>query len=224
MSLLNLFRPAWKHSDPAIRLKSLDSLPPEKPDLLLEIATTDPDDHIRLAAAERIDDLHKLEKIASSDPGGQVLDLVTDKLNRHWQSLATAARTEEEAKPILDNIHKEEIIAEIACEAKSPEVRLVAVHRLGSEKYLVRVAESNCGKEVGEIIVGLIREEENLQRLAKSGSNKAIRRQAKDRLDAIEAERNRPSEEEIRQQKLKQLLILESLFQILHKKNHKREL
>lgn len=54
MAFLDIFRPKWKHSDAAVRLKAVKTLAEQK--ALCSVATGDPDSAIRLEAVEKITD------------------------------------------------------------------------------------------------------------------------------------------------------------------------
>jgi hypothetical protein len=66
MSLLDLFRPKWKHSKWAVRAKAVDAL--EDQAILLQIAKNDPERVVKERACARIKDIAEIRKHADADP------------------------------------------------------------------------------------------------------------------------------------------------------------
>ena len=65
MGLMNLFRPKWKHSDPAVRRAAVSEL--QDQDTLIKVARNDEDLHARKAAVEKINSETVLAIIATND-------------------------------------------------------------------------------------------------------------------------------------------------------------
>ncbi len=70
MGILNLLRPRWQHSNPAVRRLALEKA--NNPSVLVKLATRDPDAKIRAPAVERISEEIVLAKIARSDDDSKV--------------------------------------------------------------------------------------------------------------------------------------------------------
>ena len=78
MSLLDLFRPQWKHSRPAVRAAAVRGI--NNSDLLAEIARTDSDRDVRIAAVRMLTSQTVLVSIARSDGNDGVRKAAVEKL------------------------------------------------------------------------------------------------------------------------------------------------
>lgn len=112
MSLLNLFRPKWKHPDPAVRVAGVREL--KNAAILTLLVREDSSVLVRQAALEQLRDPELLAEIARSD---------TD-LN-----LAAAGR-----------ISDTRLLVQVAQTASSPSVRRSAVARIGDKIVLQQIA------------------------------------------------------------------------------------
>ncbi|MDR2472027.1 MAG: hypothetical protein LBD53_00505 [Tannerella sp.] len=78
MGLLDLFRPAWKHSDMEIRMLAVKKLTDQK--ILKKVALKDSFDSVRLAAVKKITDEAVLKDVAFNDEYSYIRQAAVDKL------------------------------------------------------------------------------------------------------------------------------------------------
>lgn len=202
MALRDLFKPKWKHSDPAVRQAALETLTPDRVDTFTEIASADPEPSLRLAAAGRIDDRDALQGLLQATVDAALRALLVKKLDQHYRGDVLHGSELSARLQAVAAIQSEAVLADVATEVTDPELRSAIVDRITEEPLLVQVAEAACGKELGAAIVARVTDEALLARLAENGANKTIRRHAADKIAAIEEERNRPSREAVQRQEL----------------------
>ncbi len=79
--ILDLFKPAWQSTNPIRRRKGVQKLNPEitvEADTLFSLASSDPEQTVRLAAIERISNITLLARLLKNAP----TSLEQDKLGR----------------------------------------------------------------------------------------------------------------------------------------------
>ncbi len=202
----DLFRPAWKQSNPDVRQQAVRKMTANDYDTLRELILTDESPKVRLAATEKVTDPRRWEALLAEKPPQEVAQMLREKLKGHWRSEVMTVHKVEAASRLLDQIDDPELFAEVGVEAEAPEVRLLAIERIQDQHLLCRIAERPCGKEPGEAAVRKITDITLLQRLADAGANKRIRRLAADRLARIEELENQPSPDELRRHDMEKLL------------------
>ena len=104
MGFFDLFRPKWKHPDPAVRLAAVERLDDQA--VLVVVATADADEDVRKAAVERLDDQVVLVEIATTDADEDV------------------------RKAAVERLDDQEVLVEIAATDADDEVRIAAVKRV----------------------------------------------------------------------------------------------
>jgi hypothetical protein len=70
MSIIDLFRPRWQHSDWKVRMESVEKLTDQKK--LSKIALTDKESRVRESAVSRVSDQKVLVSVAVKDPASEV--------------------------------------------------------------------------------------------------------------------------------------------------------
>ena len=96
--LRDLFRPKWKHSNPAMRFAAIARLTDQN--ALAKIAKTDANQSVRQAAVERLTDENLLAEIALSDTEYVVRQAAVEKLTDQ-ALLADIAQPDKENPPSL---------------------------------------------------------------------------------------------------------------------------
>ena len=205
MALGDLLRPKWKHSNPEVRLEALAELTDQDGDKLTEIATTDEDPKIRLAAVARIDDQAILEQIAATDTDADVLDALTVKIDQHLRSTVLDSPDAATCQPILARISCEEVLSSIVVDTEHDDIRLATVKHIMCPTRLSRLTVANTGKALGLHVVERIDDDTVLERIARDASNTRVRHAAQEKIDGIIEERNRPSAEQLRETELQEL-------------------
>ena len=80
MSIFDLFKRDWKHSDPEKRSKALQHLDDTHQDVFADKATTDPDKAVRLEALKKLSSIDVIRRIADSDSEESIRKLAITRL------------------------------------------------------------------------------------------------------------------------------------------------
>ena len=199
MGLLNFRKPKWQHKDPAVRLKSIDSIDPLETEVLAGLSLEDQDRQVRLAAINRLTDLATLDQLApDTDP--QDLPFITARKDQLRYDLVINAPDINTCRDDLSQITSPELLANLAVNSGHPEIRLAAVLGIDDQLLLASIVEQNCGKEPARVAMAKINGEELLNRLAKNAASKTARRLATTKLAAIERQRQQPDQKELQDQ------------------------
>lgn len=150
MSLLDLFRPKWKRSNPETRKAAAAEI--DDVAILVKMVEDDPDESVRLAAVARIDDQAALAEIARENYCARVRGAAVERLTDD-ATLAEIARSEDDWMDVVDRkegletvritatqrLSDEAILADIARTNSSPAVRRAATARITDEALLANV-------------------------------------------------------------------------------------
>jgi hypothetical protein len=205
MALGDLIRPKWKNSDPEIRLAAVPELGSGDADKLAELATSDADVRVRLAAAKRLSDPAVLDQIATSESDPEILAAITEKIDQHFHDTVVAAASLASCQTELDRISSEEMLSRIVVACEVDEIRFAAAERINCPACLMRLTVAHTGKAIGARCVERIEETEHLARVARDASNKSVRRAAQEKIESIEEKKNWPSAEQLRENELADL-------------------
>ncbi len=207
MSLFDLFRPRWRHSDPEVRAEAVRQLGDDDRDLLLRIVSKDADARVRKIALKKIDDPAVLAGLAESDPdealrktagerAGELLvaaatggdaakataALALLKAPRAIAEVARRAAVEEVRKQALAKLDDASALADVARNAEDPEIRRAATARITDVASLREIAIHDTAKEVGLAALAKISDEGALELILKRAKSKAVKAAARDRL------------------------------------------
>ncbi len=186
MTLIDFILPKWRHSNPEVRIAAVREMTAEKLDTLERIALTDPEAAVRTEAIHRIDDAGRLEEIVDRTSDDDMKQAAEDRLNRLYHDRMMAAPDRSERIGLLQKLTDEERLAAIAAEMEDPDIRMAALTRIHRPAVLCRVAERHCGPAVGGEVVTRLDDPDLLKRLARTASNKKVRKQAEDKLKILE--------------------------------------
>lgn len=167
-----LFKPKWQHSDPLVRLKAIEELnQDENSDCLVSLAGQDLDSRVRKAALLKIERPELLEKLLSET--GQVSEWVTlaehivntastlkdsvivdfHRKKSEWKqsdllSQLTQSESTELIEMLLSSSTDDEMLVNIACQAKPVQLRIWAVERAQSSSILQKIVKAANHKQV----------------------------------------------------------------------------
>ncbi|MEZ4528810.1 MAG: DUF349 domain-containing protein [Desulfobacterales bacterium] len=185
MALTDFMKPRWKHSNPEIRLRSVQEMGAEDRDLLQEIAITDSDPRVRIEAIGRITDENFLRDFAASRGDSEVIRAAGDRLHVILRENMIRAKDTQTRKNILAQIADPQVLAAIACEADDPDIRLAAAEKIQDPQLLCFIAENNCGLKTGLAIVEKLSDPVHLVRVSEKASNKKVKKQAREKLERL---------------------------------------
>ena len=210
MAILDRLLPAWRHSDPEVRVVAVRELGDDERDTLAAVAQRDEDPRVRREAIRRLDDVEVLASIAAEDGDEQLRALATARrgdlhvaaaisgaavdaclralaqLDRPAQQAAVAARAahREVRDAALAAITEEAALAEVARRTRSVDTGSAAVVRIRDALLLRRIASGNPPAEVAVAAVERIDDPEILHALAHDRqAQRAVRKHARALLE-----------------------------------------
>jgi len=182
MILSRFLKPKWQPTDPETR-------PPVSQEL------ESPDPALRHAALEHLSDLDRLQAIASEDADSGVRATALER----YRFLLTGKAPD--SPPLADRLERlrqdtdPALIDDLLRHAVEPELRLAALERTTRESTLVEIAVHDPQLDVRLAALERVDEPESLDQIARQSRNrdKRIYRRARERLDALVAEKIRAS-------------------------------
>jgi hypothetical protein len=156
MSVLNLFRPKWKHSNPSVRKAAVDKLTDQV--ALADVAKSDKDPAVCSAPVDKLTDPSTLAEVAMS------------------------AKDTTASKAAIGKITDQALLTKCALHAADREVRRFTVSRLKDQQLLLRIArDDGDGAVRSQALFAL--NEKTLRSIAASEADTEFQRRAQDRLD-----------------------------------------
>jgi hypothetical protein len=187
MGLVDLFRPRWKHSDPAIRAVAVRELDAEETRILAEIARGDRDPSVRRLAIKKLNDPHLLREIAQSDTEIKLRRLAAERAASLWVALAVAATSLDEAKSAFAALHEEKDFADVARRSPVDEVRTLALAQVSDPRVLADFARQTSDPQARQTAMDRIDHALTLRGLAIDDQRRDIALTALERLNDAES-------------------------------------
>ncbi|KEA65295.1 hypothetical protein ADIMK_0252 [Marinobacterium lacunae] len=194
---VNLFKPKWRHSSPAVRARAVAQLRIERPahiDILRQLLLDDASSEVRRAALQRVDDPALLMQVLTSEQDAD--------LRLH---AASAIATYLQKAPDQEQQHWLERLAEnnslqilVLCDASNT-IQQRALALIDDEPTLASLALQGATAQIRREAAERVTQPEVLENLCREsrGSDKTVHRIARDTL-------NRYKEQEREQQALRQ--------------------
>ncbi len=182
MILSRFLKPKWQHTDPETRQPASQELESPNPAL-------------RHTALERLSDLDQLQTIASEDADSGVRAAALER----YQLLLTGKAPD--SPPLADRLERlrqnadPQLIDFLLHHAVEPELRLVALEQTTAEPTLIEIAVHDPHMDLRLAALERVDEPESLDQIARQSRNrdKRVYRRARERLDALVAEKIRAS-------------------------------
>ncbi len=186
MSFLDRFKPQprWKHTDPAVRLEAVPTIPDDDEHLLVlqELARQDVDVRVRRAAGDRLTRVEDLVLLAKAEADEDLRREYTDRL----VGIANApAPTDAAAALALEGLTDEKQFATIAKSSPHDTVRAAALGRIHETRLLSSVARHAADPQTAADAVARIADAAELLNIAAKAEHKDAGLAALDR--ALEA-------------------------------------
>lgn len=191
MSLLDLIRPQWKHSDPAKRMEAVRLLEADRRDVFISVALDDADPAVRLAAARRLDAEADLRIVLQRSQDAAVLEVVRLALAKRIAEWALAAQDADvdKASAWVAELQAlkapERIFADLAQRAAALDVRKAAFGGLVHASSYLDVALKESDDMLAEEALSRLEKETHLESVARNAKSAAARAVAKQRLKAL---------------------------------------
>ena len=212
MALLNIFKPKWQHSNPAVRLNAVRKLTDSDSEILSSIVTKDPESSVRLAALNQINDLSLLRSFRDdSEFPPDLIGEVVQKINSQLVQIILQHPELEIKRATITELDSPEGLVEVALKVEELEFRLGAVNKISDPELLLTILQNNCGREPGLAAVEIISDLTILGLAAKGGSSKHIRAAAQKKISRLSGPTPEEVEAAYRQEVLGVLLKAEKL-------------
>jgi len=183
-------KPAWQHADPQRRIQALHDLSDNIAQICYQVACEDKMIDVRIVAIQRITDLEQLHELSQQDnqqaPQTQLQSLFKQADNgiSNGDKIAFARRH-------TNSINIPEILADIEDEA----LRAALFGYIDADAQLcLKLAIEDASAKIRYQAAEILTEENALQKVlhASRKRDKQVYRRVKEKLDAIETERQRP--------------------------------
>ena len=174
MGFFDLFRPRWKHSDPAIRIDAVKSLTPEDVVELGQVVRRDKDARVRRLALKKISDPALLEEVAEHDPDESLRRDAADKRSELLLSTALSDEDESESLGAVAHLSSPKALVDVVCRSSFEAVQQAALERLRDDKLLSEVVRKAKDSKLRKQALASIRSEEVLADLASSDGPKEL--------------------------------------------------
>ena len=200
--LSSIFKPAWQNSSVEKRLSAIADLhsdSAEHQQILLQLASDDDDDSIRIAAMQRLTDIDVLHELSKKNPDSAVSVEAENRLN---QLMATSQLVDEgQFRNLLASYP--ELHLRIATHADISSIRTLAIENLPGAQLLEVLGltrHTDCRQLVAEKLSDI--EELESARKIMRGKDKNAERIIKAKIDAIRSHERELAENKARVEKL----------------------
>lgn len=188
--LQHLFKPKWQHRDPQVRKQAILALPAEETELLTALARRDTVGAVRLTALRRLSDLALYAERAQQDDDAEVREFAQQRLRQLLEGGRADGPVLAERLAFVRTGHPDAGLLEyLAVQAQETELRALAIARVSREATLVEAATRDATHANRMAALSRIQQPAALERVAKlmRTQDKQLYRQARERLDALQA-------------------------------------
>jgi len=220
MSLLDVFKPKWQHSDSAMRKQAIQSLDSTDLDALLDIAKNDSETEMRKLAIQKISSPVHLNDLLKTEQDASVQNVIKEALRKHWfktiKNHIGAPSTE--IRKMMDELQIKDR-DELLCAAKSPAVRLELLENCTKQGLLAQVAKSDSQESVALSALAKVQRENLIEEIKDAAVCSSVRNKAKEMLAQIQASKSDPAADKANLLVQKQKALLSHATRLLENKN-----
>jgi len=223
MSLLDVFKPKWQNSEPAMRKQAVQSLNSTDLDALLDVAKNDEDAEIRKIAVQKISSTTHLSNLLKTEQDSSVQNAIKETLRRAWFKTVknhVGALTADVRKMLGELQAKDK--DELLLAAKSANIRMELLNDCSKQGSLAAVAKSDQQEDIALAALAKLQSESLLDEVANSKDSskfESVRSKAKEMLAAIQASKIDPEKEQADLLAQKQKALLSHAARLLENKN-----
>jgi hypothetical protein len=194
MSLLDVFKPKWQHSDSVMRKQAIQSLEPNNLDALMDIAKNDSEIEMRKLAVQKISSHAYLADLLKTEQDVSVQNVIKEALKRHWFKIiknhigapSTEIRRMMEELQIKDR-------DELLSVAKSPDIRMELLEGCAKQGLLAQVAKNDSQESVALLALAKVQRENLIEEIKDGAACNSVRNKAKNMLAEIQASKAEPA-------------------------------
>jgi hypothetical protein len=220
MSLLDVFKPKWQHSDSAMRKQAIQSLDSTDLDALLDIAKNDSEIEIRKLAVQKISSPVYLSDLLKTEKDISVQNVIKDTLRKHWFKIIKnyIGTPSTEIRKMMEELQIKDR-DELLSVAKSPAIRLELLENCTKQGLLAQIAKNDSQESVALSALAKVQRENLIEEIKDEAICNSVRNKAKDMLAEIQASKSDPAAERVNLLVQKQKALLSHATRLLENKN-----
>jgi len=220
MSLLDVFKPKWQHSDSAMRKQAIQSLDSTDLDALLEIARNDSEVEMRKLAIQKISSTAHLSDLLKTEQDASVQNAIKEALRKHWFKIVKnhVGAPSMEIRKMIEELQIKDR-DELLSAAKSPAVRLELLESCTKQGLLAQVAKSDSQESVALQALAKVQRENLIEEIKDEAVCNSVRNKAKEMLSQIQASKSDPVADKANLLVQKQKALLSHATRLLENKN-----
>lgn len=206
--LSKIFKPKWQHRNADVRIAALGELDADDP-VLLEVAGSDDEPKVRCHALRRIDDLPALIALLGREHNEDVRECVRKRLKCLFAGEGAASQAPSTRRQLLPQVDDEEVLGYVLRHAVEIELRHAALSIVSRPSMLAEVALADPSGDLRLAAVERIERDATLERVARQakGKDKRVARRARERLESMRMESERPRRQQAICEELEQLVV-----------------
>jgi len=220
MSLLDVFKPKWQHSDSVMRKQAIQSLDPNDLDALMDIAKNDGEIEMRKLAIQKISSPVYLTDLLKNEQDASVQNVIKETLRRHWFKIIKnhVGAPSMEIRKMIDELQIKDR-DELLTSAKSPAVRMELLESCTKQGLLAQVAKNDTQESVALTALAKVQRENLIEEVKNGAFCMAVRSRAIDMLAEIQASKTEPAVDKASLLVQKQKALLSHATRLLESKN-----
>jgi len=220
MSLLDVFKPKWQHSDSAMRKQAIQSLDSTDLDALLDIAKNDGEIEMRKIAIQKISSPVYLNDLLKTEKDVSVQNFIKETLRKHWFKIIKnhIGAPSTEIRKMIEELQIKDR-DELLSTAKSPAIRLELLENCTKQGLLAQVAKNDSQESVAFAALAKVQRENLIEEIKDGAVCNSVRNKAKDMLAEIQASKSEPAVDKANLLVQKQKALLSHATRLLENKN-----
>jgi hypothetical protein len=220
MSLLDVFKPKWQHSDSAMRKQAIQSLGSTDLDALLDIAKNDSETEIRKLAVQKISSHVYLSDLLKTEQDVSVQNAIKETLRKYWFKIIKnhVGVPSMEIRKVIGELQIKDR-DELLSVAKSPAIRLELLGGCTKQGLLAQVAKNDQQESVALLALAKVQRENLIEEIKDGAVCNSVRSKAKDMLVEIQASKSEPAANRANSLAQKQKALLSHATRLLENKN-----
>ncbi|MDR2732556.1 MAG: DUF349 domain-containing protein [Fibromonadaceae bacterium] len=220
MSLLDVFKPKWQHSDFAVRKQAIQSLSSTDLDALLDIAKNDSDADIRKLAIKKVSSPVHLNNLLKTEENVSVQNAIRESLRKAWFKTVKNHTGEltEEIRRILNELQAKDR-EELLTLAKSSDVRMELLDGCTKQGLLAQTAKNDSQETIALAALAKVQRENLIEEIKDGAMCSSVRNKAREILEALKASKADPAKEQADLLAQKQKALLSHATRLLENKS-----
>lgn len=209
MSLLDSFKPKWKHSDPKVRREALKKITDQK--VLYKIVSYDKNSGVRKTAIEKVTDQDVLSEIVMNDENADVRKAALEKVTDQdvLFSIVQNDKNADVRKEAFEKVIDKKALNMIAQYNENADVRKAAIEKVNNQKVLSEIARYDENADVRKEAIEKVTNQDVLSSIAQNDKNADVRKEAVKRTRTDDVRKAAVKKQEAAVQKQKALADIE---------------